>query len=433
MILQRNGFRLLNGMEFGTVLNDMEKANAVTHQFRLLLLLFNAPRVSAVRMRCVGYSCTITDVRTVEELFVMHYIPAKIRFTTMENVQIKHLHTSCIDQVQSKFRSIHIHKSNTLSVLTVSAAASWLSLTFRYTGLKDIIFEKHCKLETLTVAYSRLVTIPATIYRGTALTSIEMTHSAIQTVEMALFCNLSRLKKLNLSANKVRTVVNSGSRTCTVYDSLEEWNMSQNLLKTISMTLFRPYRMLRVLHLKKNLIRLFAGSFASDMLQSLDISDNKLKVFSLCQWRIPFLTALSLNDNQLSKLPFCLDNLKTLAKLEMDDNQLEDIDFIDMAWMDNLENLNLSGNKLRSLTLNSSDFPMKLKKLCIDGNNITKLQLLVVPGVALAVNAQNNQITDFDKNATSPKISELEMKGNPMDCSWKNLESRMNSECYRDT
>ncbi|XP_035895205.1 leucine-rich repeats and immunoglobulin-like domains protein 3 [Anopheles stephensi] len=398
----------------------------------LLSLLLNAPRISATKFRRVGYKCTISDLTTAESFFILSYIPDKCHFVDIVNVQMAHLDTSVLNHALPAVRSIKVQESDALSALTISAATTRLEVRVSWTSIREIDLEPQTPVQVLAVSSSILVTVPPTIYRGTALTKIELTHSAIRAVDMALFCNLSRLRTLTFTANKIRTLVNSRSTPCKVYDSLEELYLLDNLLKTISMTLFQPFAMLSVLKLQQNLIRLFAGSFASDMLQTLDISSNRLKTFSLCQWRIPFLTTLSLKENQLSQLPACLDNLKTLTDLTLDNNRLTVVDFVEMAWLDHLEHLYLSGNKIRSLTLNSSDFPMKLRALHIDRNNMTELRLLFVPGVTMKVSAEENQIASFDINATSPKISELSMKGNPMDCSWRSPKTRLNSNCYRN-
>uniref|UniRef100_A0A182M7Y1 Leucine rich immune protein (Coil-less) n=1 Tax=Anopheles culicifacies TaxID=139723 RepID=A0A182M7Y1_9DIPT len=228
-----------------------------------------------------------------------------------------------------------------------------------------------------------------------------MCNSPIRTLDLTPFCDLPLLSILVFTSNKIRSVLSSGLQQCKVYDSLEEMDLSENLLKTVSMFLLQPYVKLRVLKLNKNKLRRLTGCLASDMLQELDVSDNRLTSFSLCQWRIPFLTLLSLNSNQLTTLPACLDNLKSLQKLRFQSNWILAIDFIELGWMDNLKLLDLSSNRIRSITLNSSDFPVKLETLIVDRNNMTELNLMFVPAEKLQVQAEYNLIANFNINATS--------------------------------
>ncbi|XP_053661060.1 protein scribble homolog [Anopheles marshallii] len=399
---------------------------------RLLFLLINAAALfSATHLLCLNtLKCIISDVKTVDDLFVLQYVAKNIYFVVFERVQMEHLDTALLNRVGDSGRNVIIQQSETLARLCISAESTVVTFYAKSTSLKSIHFETNHHLRLLSVSYSKIVTIPPTVHRGIGLSTFEISNSAIRKLDLALFCDIPLLKVLDFNANKIRGVVNSCRRVCKVYDSLKKLILSNNLLKTVSMNHFRPFVQLGELRLNDNLIRLLTGTFASDMLQELDVSDNKLKAFSLCQWRIPFLTVLLLNLNQLTALPACLDNLKSLKKLDMEKNRISSIEFRDLVWMDNLELILLTHNTIRSITLNSSDFPMKLKKIYVDRNNITALNLLFVPVEALEVNAAYNFISSFNITATSKHIKKLIMLGNPMDCSWDYPAERMSSKCY---
>ena len=387
----------------------------------------------SVHVQCWGSKCVVTGMISIEDFFVFRYFPNRTHFIVLDNLQFDQLDISHLNPTRSANRNNMIQNSKKLKGISIPTMSVLRTLDIKRTGLSSIGFEDNVHLRSLMISYSYLSSIPPTIFRAQGLKILEISSSSIRTIDFASFCDLPELKKLLLSDNKIRSIVNSCTKECKLYESLEGIDLTKNRLKTLSMTPFSQLTALSKLILSNNLLRMLSGVYVSDELQILDLSCNKLRSFSVCQWRIPFLQTLRVDTNQLTELPACLDNIRSLNKLSLESNHLSALEMEELAWLDNLQYLHLNGNNLRTLTLNSSEFPMKLELLEVERNNITELNLWCVPVASLRVNADHNLITSIDINATSTNISTVFLRENPIDCSWQHPARRFISECNDDS
>uniref|UniRef100_A0A182KGJ7 Uncharacterized protein n=1 Tax=Anopheles christyi TaxID=43041 RepID=A0A182KGJ7_9DIPT len=293
-------------------------------------------------------------------------------------------------------------------------------------GLKMIEFGERNALTYLYVGESNLVNIPETIKLLKDLIKIEMIQCLIHAIDIEQFCDLA-LQLINFYANRIHHVVNSAaSKNCILYESLQSLILSANLLKTINMELFNPFRNMLSVSISENGLEAVLGGLQTNASLGMGLAKNKLNAIDFCKWNVPHLIVLHLHHNKLTTVPSCLDKVHQLTELRLVSNQLVNVSIESFAVMDGLKTLDLSYNRLTSITLNSYRYPPNLEYLGLSDNNLTELDLSLVPVPSLEVDVKMNRIASIDFNSVSPNVTKLSMTANPIDYSWNFPGERIN-------
>lgn len=186
---------------------------------------------------------------------------------------------------------------------------------------------------------------------------------------------ISSLKYLFLANNKIKELNNSIS----IYNSLVELNLENNLISNIEENIFNKFTLLRNFNLSKNLINFIPENLFlyNISIISLNLSYNKLSSIPLslikCN-KLQFLylnnnnlttllnkifllltnlIKLTLNNNQLNEITSSLFNIKTLKYFDISNNNIKIIPEEINNWT-NLEYLNISFNSITILPNNIS-------------------------------------------------------------------------------
>lgn len=153
-------------------------------------------------------------------------------------------------------------------------------------------------------------------------------------------------------------------------------------------------------------------------LESLEIGGNKItelpQDFELS--RLTHLRSLCINHNQLASFNFSL-LPAAVENLDLNNNQLTDADLQLMPQLLNLRRVDLSSNKLRTITGTFADSCPNLEHLSVDSNQLREFDFSIVPASVKQLSMSYNNI-DVLRNA--PSLSRLQVlvslrfNGNPL-------------------
>lgn len=153
--------------------------------------------------------------------------------------------------------------------------------------------------------------------------------------------------------------------------------------------------------------------------QTLNASENHLAELPKEIATLTELTKLILTGNRLKQLPDTLGDMN-LKELKCDGNQLPGLpDTFGGNIAATLEELDVSGNSLQSLPGSMCSL-RALTRLLVQQNQLKALPLQAQSGEGLSklqyINAADNKISSIDTGTLQlPALSELWLKGNPMD------------------
>ncbi|XP_040161928.1 toll-like receptor 6 [Anopheles arabiensis] len=387
--------------------------------------------VHAVRLVCSQFQeCDIENMDSkVEDIFMYRYIPADVQGLKYFNLLFDKVDSEFFQTIPAHITSLHIGQSTLLKSISVPGGTNISKLILADNEVNKLVIDDNNTIAELTVSVSKLATIPQSIGNLKAALTIAITNCPIETLNIEMFCDLSKLQILNLEANRIRNIVNTAPTHCSLYDSLQTLSISQNMLKQFNLDPFNNLAKLQRLNAKHNGMVSVRGDFNSGAHLHLCLSKNQLKALDLCRWHVPNMVYLELDYNNLTTIPTCLENLPSVTLLSLSRNQIQHVTIQSFARMSLLEGLDLSYNNLTTIMLNSSQYPASFKCIWLINANLTELNLSVVTVPSLEVDVQTNCISKVDLEQISPNVTKLYMRNNPFDCSWQTVEERSNLAC----
>jgi internalin A len=230
----------------------------------------------------------------------------------------------------------------------------------------------------MQLSSGRLKEIPTGIKRFTKLKYLDLFGNSISELP-DWFSELNKLKNISLKSNSFSSVPS----ILYVLNSLENLNLSDNRITEIHDIDIR------------NLFEI----------NQIDLSFNGFSSFPNTDLEYAKTTTLLLNGNNLDCFPQVLNKIHTLRKLDLSGNSIEQFNDEDFYFLSNLEELDLSNNKLTYLPPSIKQLK-KLKKLNLSGNlikhlpkefeNLTELKSLDLSGnpienVPVEISAQGPQ------------------------------------------
>ncbi|XP_041783644.1 leucine-rich repeat protein SHOC-2-like [Anopheles merus] len=395
----------------------------------LLIVANAASSITALEMICYA-ECYISNFKTGGDAFAFQHISSFIHVLNMDNVQMIQVDRWILEQLPPYVHTLKIVNSKKLQRVSVSNALG--SLHIKTTNLKRIDIAANSSLNVLVISGSDLMQVPHDVKNAQMLSSLRLQKSKIGEIDLAAFCDHSDLSELLLDGNKIRYLVNTSTRNCSIYGSLTGIQLSDNVLTTVNMELFNVFVNLSQLDIQMNKITTLSGRLAHRSLEVLALNENKLGHVDLCGWDVPSMNIVSFSANNLTTLPECITNWTSVSQLILSFNEFTNFGIESVAGMNNLESIDLECNKLAEIVLNSVHFPPKLKDIRISRNYLTSLDLSFIPVRSLDVLVVHNLISSFDASNTSPNVTRLRMKGNQIDCSWESCLERFYGECIRN-
>uniref|UniRef100_A0AC34R5G5 TIR domain-containing protein n=1 Tax=Panagrolaimus sp. JU765 TaxID=591449 RepID=A0AC34R5G5_9BILA len=206
-----------------------------------------------------------------------------------------------------------------------------------------------------------------------ALEKLTLAESAIRELSDGLFCPLSKLQILNLTANRLSSArINTDENKCQL-PQLIIFDVSANLIESIEANDLTAFPDLRQLSAKDNeLLEMDQNAFKFvPTLQHLDLENNQLSEL------VPFpdgLLHLNLARNRLTMIPVAVANLDKLISLNLSANSI-DMNTPFSLLSTSLETVDLSHNKFDAVPLKVVQQSLSsILYLHLDGNQIAVLQ-----------------------------------------------------------
>ena len=311
--------------------------------------------------------------------------------------------------------------------------------------------EEATGLTVLDVQNNKLRELPSTIGRLSILKTLDVSNNDLSNLPNEL-AGLKSLVRLNIEGNPLRSirqsVRSSGTEAIKKYlayriDQPQETyeaevpNSWDEVLREASAS-----SQLKVV--SRNIDSIYPGVWQLPNLLLLDVSINQISIISAEIRMLRNLQVLRANKNRLESLPsMALASLDQLQELELSGNQLpgffEDVTF-DCIRMDRLRRLDLSANRLTALPACLVCFPA-LRVLMVHTNRIPDVELLCSPafkaleGLDLCgnqvseipdvfcttlvnlvdLNLENNNISVLPPVlGYAPRLKTLRVEGNPL-------------------
>lgn len=289
-------------------------------------------------------------------------------------------------------------------------------------------------LEILDLSCNDIVSLPVNMFKDVAesVRQIYLQNNSISALSPGLFVNLYQLNSLDLSCNQL-TSTWIDANTFTGLIRLVTLNLSNNKISKLDPTIFHDLYTLQILNLAGNIIDSIPNDAFIPLrnLDTLILSNNRIaEVSPLALNGLYALTLLSLDGNKLAdvhedcfrncttlqdlnlsgnilkSVPLALREMRLLKTVDLGENKIDSIDPNSFYGMSNLYGLRMIGNRLRNLTSHLFD-------------NLLSLQIL---------NLSNNQIdyvaTDAFYNISS--IQAIRLDGNRLssiECLFRNVSS----------
>ncbi|XP_049443016.1 PH domain leucine-rich repeat-containing protein phosphatase 1-like [Epinephelus fuscoguttatus] len=325
-----------------------------------------------------------------------------------------------------------------------------VQLDLRDTGLQELDVRPLCKLELLRCDRNTLSLLRVS---GHALKSLHAAHNELKLLEVqpvpenltvldlswnklgcvpAWVCESSRLEVLDINHNSVTELpiqlLSSGS----LRKLLAGWNQVCQLAERLERS------QLEVLDLQHNYLTELPHNLfiKAQSLRYLNVSANKLEnlpAASLSEDSFSNLEELYVTNNGLTdKCVPLLSGHGHLRVLHLAYNQLQTFTASKLARLEQLEELDLSGNRLRAVptTILSCQ---RMHTLSAHSNCINAFpEVLQLPEIK-CVDLSCNELTEVTLPETlPPKLQELDLTGNPrLNLDHKSLELLNNIKCFR--
>ncbi|XP_067641986.1 uncharacterized protein [Eurosta solidaginis] len=261
-------------------------------------------------------------------------------------------------------------------------------------------------LESLSIVNGKLTQIPSrALNTMQKLSALDFDYNEIVRIEDYSFYGL-RLSKLNMKGNQLQIIPEHAFAG--LEESIQEIDLSENILRTFPLLALRKLDYLRTLRLSNNKISTFYGDVALTTnnasaaavvlrlpsLVFLDLSSNQFtEIANDCFNAFPQLKTLSLYANQIELVqPDAFKSLKELMSLDMSHNRIIALDSKIFDKNKRLQTIDLSHNHVHSISGVFANLP-QLREVFLSENNILEL-----PADAFT-NSSNVDVIYLESNA----------------------------------
>lgn len=242
--------------------------------------------------------------------------------------------------------------------------------------LQNDLFRNQTQLKRLILSNNNLneSTFTDDIFSNqTSMQYLDISANNISVLQSEMFEHLSNLNKsLNISYNKISNIENKTFEACELLNSLD---LSHNLLTKIEKEMFVGLSQLRYLNLSHNMLYVISTGVFTNVrkLEHLDLRDNTITTIqSGALNELIGLKFLDMNNNQVKELNSdMLQGLLKLNHLALQGNNIESSDFPSYSFFynaQNLENIDLSNNVMKSFSKEYVDDITNLKTLTLGFN-----------------------------------------------------------------
>jgi Leucine-rich repeat (LRR) protein len=315
----------------------------------------------------------------------------------------------------------------------------------KFISLESNTFQNMLNLKRLDLSGSDLAWLAEGCLDGlTSLEELCLNNCSIEFVSGGLFHDLCKLKHLNLSHNKIKHV-----NACTLrpLTALEDLNLNWNMIESIDEDTFAHATSLKRLRVAFNKLELLRRKLLDTLanLELLDLRCNKILLATIeagCFAKLARLTKLELAStgvltfkeplssssiqfdtfeglSQLAELSLSSAKVtdigvnsffpinETLKKLDLRHNELTRLDSGAFNWLQNLESLQLSGNRLMRIEADTFIYLTSLKFLDLSDCHLASLDLQAFYGLKSLerLNLSENRISSIEPDTFASLVN----------------------------
>uniref|UniRef100_A0A1I8BVJ3 LRRCT domain-containing protein n=1 Tax=Meloidogyne hapla TaxID=6305 RepID=A0A1I8BVJ3_MELHA len=271
------------------------------------------------------------------------------------------------------------------------------------------------KLDKLTIVDSSVGIIRKDAFSNVEnnLKELSLRNNIIKTIDEKIFLNLTSLKLLDLSGNKLSQLKHVHFSKLV---NLETLLLDYNQINSFDYDIFNSLTKLRTLSISNNRLTKITKDVFKNLqnLESLNLQNNFIE--SIDDDSFSYLLSLKhldISNNKIGKLKIA--NLAKLETLFLSNNLIEQIEDINLQNLSNLITLHLENNKISKISNEDFKFlkkSQKLYSLILDGNNISWIDCFAFEPIKTSLtilSLQKNKINSFSCSSTNDP---LESKNN---------------------
>lgn len=232
------------------------------------------------------------------------------------------------------------------------------------------------------------------------LTELDLSKNEISNIEYNAFQSLVKLNSLDLSKNRIIDfVVNATDIALVRY-----LNLSGNYISTLYFESFSRMRSLQNLDLSHNKLNYIPDQTFDNInvLKHVNMTFNEIeKLDNLHINKFNQGGILDLSNNGLTQLGISPGEGRRLAVLVLHSNNITDPSLVDLWYLADLKNLDMSHNQIRKLDENSLRLPVVLNYLDLSCNRIERIgpSTFLRIGHLKTLRLAHNQLTSIEYGA----------------------------------
>uniref|UniRef100_A0A8K9Y5C2 PPM-type phosphatase domain-containing protein n=1 Tax=Oncorhynchus mykiss TaxID=8022 RepID=A0A8K9Y5C2_ONCMY len=396
---------LLDGNSLNSLPAELGSLEALTY-LGLSFNLFSSVPPALERLRGVERLCLAGNQLSSLDMVGLQWLPHRhidLRLNRLQRVVVGEAgllsHVAQLDVRDAGLEELDVRTlsrlellrcdRNTLTLLRVSG----LALKGLHTAQNELraleVFPVPESLTVVDVSRNHLDCVPDWVCESTRLEVLDISHNHIKELPIRLFCSAS-LRKVLVGCNSLRRLPERLEKS-----QLEVLDVQHNLLTELPHNLFIKAQSLRYLNASANKLECLPPASLSEegfsSLQELYLTNN-----SLTDKSVPLLTGHA-----------------HLRVLHLAYNQLQTFPASKMARLEQLEELDLSGNRLRAVPTTILSC-RHMHTLSAHSNNITVFPEVLQLQDMKCVDLSCNELCEVVLPESLPaKLQELDLTGNP--------------------
>uniref|UniRef100_A0A182JKX0 Uncharacterized protein n=1 Tax=Anopheles atroparvus TaxID=41427 RepID=A0A182JKX0_ANOAO len=341
-----------------------------------------------------SFNCAGSDQRTTISFInsTLDDVPKKL-FDTFRNLKDATLSNCNIQNING----YSMERASSLQILDISKNALQEVKSYAFTGADNLV--------NLNLALNRISTIdPTAFHLLPKLQILNLERNKLRMLDGALFTKLVEIRFVMLNHNELELIEEGLFQENTKLRYILLHNNRISVFDEMALGTNRPY----LLTLWNN--RLTKLNLRNSSVEAVQVRNNSLEEVYLSPW----IEQLYAENNKISQIQADRSNLISIKTLSLKNNSISTLEMV--SWMQTLEVLDLTGNKLGSLSIDSFAKLTNLQQLRLERTGITNLQHGTFAQqeklLWLDLSYNNLDKIDLDILTSSTLLEELYLDGN---------------------
>lgn len=356
-----------------------------------------------------GVYCSVTDFHvnytTQVDCDVYVSLRKSVRIVKFYNSHMMYIPTG-IFRYFTDIRDFDISKSAIVDLQrnTFEGAKHLIYLTMSYnniTKLSASLFIEAPSLFIIDLSYNEIASIDRYTFADVRqLSRLQLNNNKIQSLPMDVFKDLQFLDQIHLNDNEITEIDPNLFATNL---QLNKINLSNNRLRTFDTTIFAKFKYLSYLQLAFNGLTALDTTTFGSQLKLLNVSENQLTTLAIGRW-----ISIEAENNLITTIDISNSTTNSIKNLYISNNSLTNIENI--TKLVNLENLDLSFNRVGAINVHTFESLKKLVSLNLAQTNVSNLDFGTFAGQTemKTLDLSYNNLTEINVIIFTPYMSKLE-------------------------